>query len=74
GARRVAGADVGLGVTGIAGPGGGTADKPVGTVYIALSTASGRRAQRLNLRGGRDEIRGRTVTRALTLLLESLSR
>lgn len=72
GARRLAGASVGVGVTGIAGPGGGTPEKPVGTVYIGLSWEGGRRAQRLNLRGTRAEIRSRTVSRALALLLELL--
>jgi len=72
GARRVVGADIGIGITGIAGPGGGTPAKPVGTVYVGLSWQHGQRCRRLNLRGSRADIRNRTVTYALALLLEML--
>jgi nicotinamide-nucleotide amidase len=63
------GADVGIGVTGIAGPGGGTADKPVGRVHVAVAERDGRRlARRLDLPGGRADVRDRTTTLALHLL------
>jgi nicotinamide-nucleotide amidase len=63
------GADVGIGVTGIAGPGGGTPDKPVGRVHISVADAAGQRiARRLDLPGGRADVRDRTTTLALHLL------
>jgi nicotinamide-nucleotide amidase len=63
GARSALDADVGVGVTGIAGPGGGTEDKPVGLVWCAVSLASGELAVRkLQLPGSRQLIRDRTTT------------
>jgi nicotinamide-nucleotide amidase len=65
------GADVGIGVTGIAGPGGGTPEKPVGRVHVAVAEAGpgGRRiARRLDLPGSRPDVRDRTTTVALHLL------
>ncbi len=63
------GADVGIGVTGIAGPGGGTSEKPVGRVYVAVADRSGARiARKLDLPGSRPDVRDRTTTVALHLL------
>jgi nicotinamide-nucleotide amidase len=63
------GADVGIGVTGIAGPGGGTPEKPVGRVHVSVADRSGARvARRLDLPGSRPDVRDRTTTVALHLL------
>ncbi|HEV7775194.1 MAG TPA: competence/damage-inducible protein A [Conexibacter sp.] len=63
------GADVGIGVTGIAGPGGGTPEKPVGRVHVAVADRSGARvARKLDLPGSRPDVRDRTTTVALHLL------
>jgi nicotinamide-nucleotide amidase len=68
GARRRAGADYGLGVTGIAGPGGGSADKPVGLVHLAIEGPGAADHRRLMLIGDRALIRRRTVVAALDRL------
>jgi nicotinamide-nucleotide amidase len=69
GARERIGADVGIGVTGVAGPDGGTPDKPVGLVWIALSGPGGRRlVRRTDQRGTRADVRERTVVVTLHLL------
>lgn len=72
GARARFGAEVGVGVTGIAGPGGGTPEKPVGTVCIALADATGVSTSRLVLPGARGEVRARAVQAALFLLRQRL--
>ena len=69
GARALSGADLAVSVTGIAGPDGGTAEKPVGLVWLALASQGGTTAtQRLYSRGGRDSIRARAASNALDLL------
>jgi nicotinamide-nucleotide amidase len=70
GVRQLSGADIGIGITGIAGPGGGTEDKPVGLVYVGLSTADGYIGKKLLLpsRLGRAEIRHRTANEALNMV------
>lgn len=63
------GADVGVGVTGIAGPDGGTPEKPVGRVYVSVAGADGARvARKLDLPGSRADVRDRTTTLALHML------
>ena len=72
GARRVCATDYGLGITGIAGPSGGSADKPVGTMHVALDGASGSSHWKANLIGDRSLIRHRAVTLALDRLRRCL--
>ena len=73
GVRVRMGADVGLAITGIAGPGGGTAEKPVGTVWFAIHTPDGARATMVRLIGDRDEIRRRATQGVLNLLRKALT-
>ena len=68
GARRISGADYALSTTGIAGPGGGSPEKPVGTVYVGLAYNGGSDVIRLSLRGDRTRIRSMTCLQALNLL------
>jgi nicotinamide-nucleotide amidase len=68
GARTRFGADVGVGITGIAGPGGGSPEKPVGTVHLCAVGPDGRGARSIQLPGTRAAVRERSVTVALHLL------
>jgi nicotinamide-nucleotide amidase len=69
GARRLSGAGVALSTTGIAGPGGGTADKPVGTVCVGLAWEGGSWSRRFDLGGrGREWIKATTAQLALDSL------
>lgn len=68
GIRRTANTDLGLAVTGIAGPDGGSAEKPVGTVFLALATTAGERIEELLVRGDRNQIRLRSACTALDWL------
>jgi nicotinamide-nucleotide amidase len=73
GARKRFGATIGLSTTGIAGPGGGTPEKPVGTVHVALDAADGTRAHKLlMLPGERSLIRRWTTSTALAMLRKHL--
>lgn len=68
GVRQTSGATLGVATTGIAGPEGGTADKPVGTVYIAISGPEGERAEKLYIPRNRQQVRKTTVMRVLDLI------
>ncbi|HEX6059158.1 MAG TPA: competence/damage-inducible protein A [Gemmatimonadaceae bacterium] len=67
GVRRRFGAEIGIAVTGIAGPAGGTPEKPVGTVWIAIDAAQASRAVHARFFGDREEIRERAAQSALDL-------
>ena len=68
GARARLGADVAVAVTGIAGPGGGTAEKPVGLVYLHASGPDGERAMDFVVPGDRETVRMRAAVAALHLV------
>ena len=72
GIREKLGADVGVSVTGIAGPGGGTPEKPVGLVWISVHTSEAK-ARRFHVGGDRAEIRQRAAQAALEMVRRALS-
>ncbi|HEX6024470.1 MAG TPA: competence/damage-inducible protein A [Solirubrobacter sp.] len=74
GAREQFGAEIGIGITGIAGPGGGTPEKPVGTVCLSVGTAGDAVERTVRLPGGRRDVRDRTTTVALHMLRALLLR
>ncbi len=74
-ARAGRDADLAVAVTGVAGPGGGSAEKPVGTVWLAVASAGGDTViLRHNLDGNRAEIRRAAVERALAMLRSAIER
>ena len=73
GARERLGADIGVSTTGVAGPGGGTPAKPVGTVDVAVATAAATVYKRLRLFGNRDTVRYAATMWALKMILDTLS-
>lgn len=74
GIRRVSATDIGVSITGIAGPDGGTPNKPVGTVYIALAYKNGVNAQKLELWGSRNRIRNVTCLHVFDMLRRHLKK
>lgn len=72
GARRVFGADIAVSISGIAGPGGGTADKPVGTTWVGLVAPDGEWAKRFQFSGIREQNKASAADAALQMLLDYL--
>ncbi|MDC7219315.1 MAG: CinA family protein [Spirochaetales bacterium] len=72
GTKEKCGTEFALAVSGIAGPGGGTAEKPVGTVWIGLASPEGTFARKFLFEGDRDRVREATVEEALTMLINKI--
>jgi len=68
GLKERSGADIAVATTGIAGPGGGTREKPVGLVYVAAADKMGVKVEKLQLTGSRERIRNLTALRALNMI------
>ncbi len=73
GARQRTNAQIGVGITGIAGPDGGTVEKPVGTVWLAVDVAGDVRTSRMHSWGDRQEVRQRAAQAALNLVRRMLT-
>jgi len=74
GIRRLAGTDIGIGVTGIAGPTGGTRSKPVGLVYVGLVTDKKKIVKEFRFKGSRQQIKLQASQAALNIICAHLSR
>ncbi len=72
GARRIAGADIGASCTGIAGPGGGSEEKPVGLVFLAVDDGRHVRSEKRMFCGDRWAIKSQAAVRLLELVLRAL--
>ena len=66
-------AQIAVSVTGVAGPGGGTAEKPVGLVYIGVAHDSDIKSEKCNFDGDREAVRKQTMERAIQILIDALS-
>jgi nicotinamide-nucleotide amidase len=73
GARQILYTDIAVSVSGIAGPGGGTPDKPVGTTWIGLVTKDGEWARRFQFSGERAQVKMSAADAALQFLLDYLN-
>ena len=71
GARRSLKTDLAVSITGIAGPGGGTAEKPVGLVWFGVASKAGVRTEKMIFSGDRDAVRSSAIEHALSMLLEA---
>ena len=68
GVRKAASADIGIAVTGIAGPTGGNCEKPIGLVYVAISGSDGEHARKFNFKGSRSGIKEKAAAAALEMI------
>ena len=73
GAVRALGVDYAVAVTGLAGPGGGTPEKPVGLVFVSVASKNGVSVTENHFSGNREAVRLQTVEKALSLLLETVT-
>lgn len=74
GSRRLFRSDIAVSLTGYAGPGGGTDQDPVGTVYLGLASSNGTTHARCVFKGSRQEVRQQAVGAALELMLQEIVR
>ncbi|MFH1665242.1 MAG: CinA family protein [Candidatus Omnitrophota bacterium] len=72
GARRVLGADMAAAVTGIAGPGGGTREKPVGLAYVAFVSGKVKKARKVLFKGDRMSVKNRFAEAVLKMIRENM--
>jgi nicotinamide-nucleotide amidase len=72
GVRRLFGTDLGVAITGIAGPDGGSVEKPVGLVHICLSVEDKMLCEQFDFDGSREEIKGKSADAALRLVVDYL--
>jgi nicotinamide-nucleotide amidase len=73
GARAASGADFAVAISGIAGPGGGSSDKPVGTVWFAWATPDGTQSKKYLLSGDRGSVREQAIEISLKELLHQVT-
>ncbi len=70
--RKNASSDYGIGITGIAGPGGGTPKKPIGTVFISIAAQNKEKTQKFHFTGSRLAVKRKTALKALSMLKQFL--
>ena len=72
GVRKISDSDIGIGITGIAGPGGGTNQKPVGLVYISIATDNKHIYEKCLFDGDRQSVRNQATNKALKMIINIL--